>query len=164
MPDLFKRRDPYLSYRFQVEFVGVIRAGFSEVSGLELEIETEEYREGGVNDFIHKLPKGAKYPNIVLKKGITDTSFLWEWNYAAVYGKMVPMPGRIILINAKGQETMYWAFMDGYPVKWSGPELKADSNNVALETLEIAHSGMIRFFTLTYIADSALSMAKSLIM
>ncbi|PHP45458.1 hypothetical protein B6V01_004070, partial [Methanosarcinales archaeon ex4572_44] len=75
-----ERNDPYQSFRFLVEIHGLIVGGFSEVSGLQAETETEEIREGGVNDHVHKLPKITKYPNITLKRGITDSDILWRWH------------------------------------------------------------------------------------
>ncbi len=73
-----RKPDPYFSFQFLIEINGLITGGFSEVSGLQVEIETEEYREGGTNDYVHKLPKGTKYSNLVLKRGITDSDVLWN--------------------------------------------------------------------------------------
>ena len=61
-----QRIDPYLSIRFLLEIKGLIVGGFSEVSGLQVEVETEDYQEGGVNGFVRKFPKSTKYPNLVL--------------------------------------------------------------------------------------------------
>ena len=76
------RTDPFLNYRFGVEIEGLIVGGFSEASGLQVEVETEDYQEGGVNDYTHKLPKTLKHPNLVLKRRITDTDALWKWRSA----------------------------------------------------------------------------------
>ncbi len=62
---------PYLSFRFWVEIDSLVVGGFSEVSGLQSEIDLESYEEGGVNDYVHKFPKKAKLSNLVLKRGIT---------------------------------------------------------------------------------------------
>ena len=137
-----ERKDPYSSVRFLVEIDELIVGGFSEVSGLQVETETEEYREGGVNDYVHKLPKGSKYPNLVLKRGITDSDALWKWHQDVVSGKKARKTGRIILLDLKGNEKLRWTFEDAYAVKWSGPEFKADGNAVAIETLEISHHGI----------------------
>lgn len=137
-----ERRDPYLGFRFLVEIDGLIAGGFSEVSGLQVEIETEEYREGGINDYVHKLPKAAKHPNLVLKRGITDSDVLWKWIWETAQGKIERKNGRVILLDSKGNEKWHWAFEGAYPVKWSGPDFKADSNSVALESLELAHKGL----------------------
>ncbi len=74
------RNDPYKAYNFLVEIEGLIVGGFSEVSGMQIEIEVKDYREGGVNEFIHKLPGSTRYPqNLVLKHGLTDIDLLWQW-------------------------------------------------------------------------------------
>jgi phage tail-like protein len=133
---------PYLSFRFLVEIQGLIVGGFSEVSGLQAETEVESIEEGGVNDYVHKLPKKTKYPNIILKKGMTDSDALWKWYKDVVDGKITRKSGYIILVDDEGKEKWRWNFIEAFPVKWTGPELKADSNTVAFESVEIAHNGI----------------------
>nr|CBH39152.1 conserved hypothetical protein [uncultured archaeon] len=140
-----ERNDPYLNFRFLVEIQGLIVGGFSEVSGLQAETETEEIQEGGVNDYVHKLPKITKYPNITLKRGITDSEALWKWHQEVVNGIIMRKSGFIILMDSEGNEKWRWSFEDAYPVKWQGPDLKADSSAVAVETLELAHNGLKKF-------------------
>jgi phage tail-like protein len=137
-----ERKDPYLSYRFLVEIEGLVVGGFSEVSGLQAETQVEEYREGGVNDFIHRLPKETRYPNLVLKRGITDSEVLWKWHQDVVNGKVIRKSGYIILLDSEGNEKWRWSFIDAYPAKWVGPDLKADSSTVAFETIELVHNGI----------------------
>ena len=139
------RKDPYLGFRFLVEIKGLIKGGFSEVSGLQAETEFEEIREGGVNDYVHKLPTITKYPNITLKRGITDCDVLWKWHQDVVNGKVERKTVFIILQDSEGKEKCRWSFDDAYPVKWLGPDLKADSSTVAVETLELAHNGIKKF-------------------
>jgi len=133
---------PYLSFRFLVEIQGLVVGGFSEVSGLQAETEVETVEEGGVNDYVHKLPKKTKYPNLVLRKGITDSDALWKWHQDVVNGKINRKWGFIILLDSEGNEKSRWQFVEAYPVKWSGPDLKADSNAVAIESLELVHNGI----------------------
>jgi len=137
-----ERIDPYMNFKFKVEIDSVIKGGFSEVSGLQVETELEEVREGGVNDHVHKLPKITKYPNLTLKRGITDSDALWKWHQETVQGKINRKCGFIILCDSAGNEKWRWHFVNAYPVKWTGPDLKADSNTVAVETLELAHGGI----------------------
>ena len=137
-----RKKDPYLSFRFLVEIDGVIEARFSEVSGLQAETEFEEIREGGVNDHVHKLPKITKYPNITLRRGITDSDVLWNWHQEVVNGKFERKTVYIIMRDSEGNEKWQWYFERAYPVKWVGPDLKADSSTVAVETLELAHNGI----------------------
>ena len=140
-----ERKDPYLSFRFLVEIQGLIVGGFSEVSGLQAETEVEEKREGGVNDYVHKLPTITKYPNITLKRGITDSDVLWNWHQDVVKGKFKRRTVYIILQDSEGNEEWRWEFDDAYPVKWTGPDLKADSSTVAVEGIELAHKGIKKF-------------------
>jgi phage tail-like protein len=136
------RNDPYISFKFQVEIQGLIVGGFSEVSGLQMETKTETIREGGVNDHIHKLPKGTEQSNITLKRGITDSDVLWKWYQDVVDGKIKRKSGRIILMDYDGIEKWHWTFEDAYPVKWVGPDFKADNRTIAVETLELVHNGL----------------------
>jgi phage tail-like protein len=140
------RTDPYLDYRFSVEIEGLIVGGFSEASGLQVEVETEDYQEGGVNDYTHKLPKAVRHPPLVLKRGITDAEALWKWqgSLGKPKTKIERKTIRIILLDGQGQEKISWRCLQAYPVKWTGPELKADRNGVAFESLEIAHCGIER--------------------
>lgn len=141
MPTGDRKQDPLLSFRFLVEIQGLIVAGFSEVSGLSAETEFDEHQEGGVNEFVYKLPKLSKYPNLVLRKGVTDSEILWGWHHAVTMGKIARTTLHLILLDSEGNEQRRWLFANAYPVKWAGPELKADSNAVAVESLEIAHTG-----------------------
>jgi phage tail-like protein len=140
------RTDPYLGYRFGVEIEGLIVGGFSEVSGLQLEVETEDYHEGGVNNYTHKLPRAAKHPTLVLKRGITDADALWKWqrSLGKPNAKIERKTIRIILLDGQGREKISWRCLRAYPVKWTGPELKAGGTAVALESLELAHCGIER--------------------
>ena len=137
------RKDPVLAYNFSVEISGVFVAGFSEVSGLQAEIEIQEYREGGVNDYVHKRAGPTKYPsNLVLKKGITDNTTLFSWYRNVMSGTIVRKPVDVVLMNSAGDEQCRWKLQNAYPVKWNGPELKATGSEVAIETLEMAHEGL----------------------
>lgn len=133
---------PYTSFRFSVEIEGITVAQVSEVTGLTLETETESYEEGGVNDFVHQLPKRTKYQHITLKRGITDKEDMWSWYQDVVSGKFRRKDGAIVLKSVNNEDKWRWNFVKAYPVKWTGPELKADSNTVAFETIELAHHGI----------------------
>ena len=136
-----KRTDPFLGFRFRVEVDRVIQAGFSECSGLQAETEVEEVREGGLNDYVHKLPKGTKHVNLTLKRGLTDSDVLWNWYQDVVRGTGKRKLVDVFLLDHTGAERWRWSFREAYPVKWTGPDLKADGSAVAIETLELAHHG-----------------------
>jgi phage tail-like protein len=131
--------DPYMSFKFLVEIDGITVAGFSEVTGLQFETETETYEEGGVNDYVHILPKRTKRQNLILKHGITDKYDLWNWYQDVVKGKFTRRNGSVILQDLDKNIKRRWEFFRAYPVKWTGPELKADSSTVAFESIELVH-------------------------
>lgn len=141
------RKDPYLAYNFAIEIEGVLVAGFSDVSGLQVEAEVQEYREGGVNEFIHKRAGPIRYPsNLVLKRGISDVAGLWAWYCDVMQGKIQRKNLSIILRNSAQEEKKRWDFLKAYPVKWTGPELKATASEVAVESVELAHQGLMPQF------------------
>lgn len=134
-------QDPYRGYHYRVEIDGIDRGGFREVAGLDAAQDPIEYREGNEPTTARKLPGLNKYSNITLKWGITDDASLWEWRKKAIDGKVERKTGSIILINEAGEEKLRWHFKEGWPTKWTGPSLNATGNEVAIETLEIAHEG-----------------------
>ncbi|HYU81087.1 MAG TPA: phage tail protein [Vicinamibacterales bacterium] len=145
MPARAFRNDPFTAFRFLVEIQGMIVGGFTEVTGLDMEMELEAYREGGVNAFIHQLPGAMRYPShLVLKRGLTDADSFWRWYRDAANGDVARRNGSIILQNAKGDEVWRWNFVDAYPVRWTGPQLRASSAEIAIESLELAHRGLTK--------------------
>src|SRR4029079_17931769 len=95
------RRAPYTGLNFQVEIEGLVVGAFSEVSGLQVETEVEEYREGGQNEYLHKLAGPSKYANLVLKRGLTDVGTLWSWHQDVVAGTIERKNGTIFLLDAQ---------------------------------------------------------------
>jgi len=133
---------PGVAFRFKVELDGLLIADFSEVSGLEAETEVKVVREGGVNDYEHHFITIRKYPPLVLKRGFTNTTQLWDWYEENAAGRLQRKNGSIILLDASGQESCRWSFLESYPVKWVGPQLRASASEVAIESLEIVHRGI----------------------
>ena len=139
------RPDPFLAYSFLVEIEGLIVGGFSEVSGLQVETEVHDYREGGLNAYVHRFAGPTRYPaNLVLKHGLSLVDTLWRWHHAVAGGTVTRKNGTIYLLGTTRVPVRAWNFADALPVKWSGPELRADSNAVATETLELVHRGISR--------------------
>lgn len=139
-----QRNDPYRGYYFLIEIDGLTRGGFREASGLDSSQDPIEYREGTEPLTVRKLPGLTKYTNITLKRGITDDAFLWEWRKKAIDGKTERKNGSIVLMNDAREEKMRWNFVEGWPTKWSGPSFNATANEVAVETIEIAHEGFVK--------------------
>lgn len=139
-----KLKDPYSVFNFIVEINSTQIGGFSEASGLQAETEYESIREGGINDYEHKVARITKYPNLTLKRGLIDAEELWQWHENVINGAVERKTIAIVLRDSLREEKWRWVFNDAYPVKWSGSDLNATSNTVALETVEFAHNGMRR--------------------
>jgi phage tail-like protein len=142
MPATGQRNDPYSSFNFIVEVDGVIVGGFAECAGLTTETDIIEYRNGDEDITVRKLPGKAKYTNITLKRGYTDSHELWEWRRQVIAGRTQRKSGTIQLLNEARQQALKWNFREGWPSKWEGPALNAKNNEVAIESLEIAHEGL----------------------
>jgi len=143
---------PPAGFHFKVEFVGVSGADsdteqrFQEVSGLSVEIETEELREGGENRFVYKFPKRAKYPNLILKRGLLQGTALLAWFKSAqntyftvpIYD-FKPADIMITLLDDAGQPYAVWNVVQAYPLKWATSDFKSTDNSVVVETIELAY-------------------------
>ena len=157
------RKDPFLAFNFAVEIGGVIVAGFNEISGLSSEAEIEEYREGGVNDYLHKRAGPIRYAsNLVLKRGISDVQGLWSWFADVMQGRVQRKTVSVVLMNAAGEEQQRWNFQRAYPVKWTGPNLRAASAEVAVESIELAHEGFLPAMGTTISVSANASFSLSL--
>jgi phage tail-like protein len=133
------RSDPFPNYSFCVLVDGFEAAQFSECSGLEMTVKFDEVREGGENGFVHKLPGRIEYGNLVLKHGFPRGGELHKWCLRPNRRKVT-----VQLMNQKTRTpVMQWVFDGAYPVKWSGPSFKASENAIAIETLELAHRGLL---------------------
>jgi phage tail-like protein len=142
MPATGDRNDPYLAFNFIVEIDGVIVAGFAECGGLTTETDIVEYRNGDEDITVRKLPGKAKYTNITLKRGYTDSRELWEWRRQVIIGRTQRRPGTIQLLNEAREPALKWNFREGWPSKWEGPAFNAKNNDTAIESMEIAHEGL----------------------
>ena len=134
------------TFLFEVDGVEIGR--FMEIGGLEVSVETEDVQEGGQNSFVHKLPGRMTWPNITLKRGITQTDSLLKWlnessgeQFAANGNKLDRSTAAITLIGPAGARLRAWDFDGAFPVKWTGPSFAASSSDMAVEELEITHHG-----------------------
>lgn len=139
-----QRVDPYNNFNFLVEIDGIARAAFHEVSGFDSTIDVIEHREGGENTTTRKLPGQTKYSNIVLKWGITDDMDLYNWHRQAVLGNLQRRNGSIVGLDRQGNEIVRWNFFNAWPSKYDGPDYNAEGNDIAIETLELAHERVER--------------------
>jgi len=136
-----RTQDPWISYRFIVEFGGVQEAEFQECTGLQVEIKVEPYEEGGNNGFTHKLPGRRTYSNITLKRGVTASTVLLDWlNRLAtkeVKGDEIKNIS-ILFVDNTGTTVRRWNLLGAFPTKWTAPSLNTTTSSILIETLEIA--------------------------
>lgn len=142
MAETGSRNDPYSAFNFLVEIDNVTVAGFSEASGLTMETDPIEYRNGDEDITVRKLPGLKKFSNITLKRGFTDATDLFDWRKKVMDGQTERQSGAIVLLNEAREEALRWTFREGWPCKLEGPSLNGKNNEVAIETLEICHEGL----------------------
>lgn len=133
------------AYRFRVEIDGLQVAGFTEVTGLEMDTEMMEYHEGGVNSFVHQFPVVTRQQKLVLRRGISDYttgSLLWDWYSDCIRGKITKKDGSVILNDQSGYEVCRWNFFYAQPVSWKGPEFHSLRSEIAIESIELVHEGL----------------------
>lgn len=141
------RLDPFAGYNFLVEIEGIVAGGFSKVRGLETEIEVFEYREGGLNEYLHQLPGPSRHPSrLTLEHGISFIDGLWSWHQDTLAGTVARKNLTVYLLEHGGlgvpTPAVWWDVEGAWPVRWSGPELVADQSAVAFETVELAYHGI----------------------
>jgi len=152
------RIDPLSTFNFYITLIdsssiagtlitaalGYAVAGFSECSGLEPTVEIMDYREGGLNTYVHRFATRALYSNLTLKHGVIYLyDDLWTWHYNWVQGIGTRKDGLLVLLNESRSPAKIWKFKSGIPTKWVGPAFNASQSNVAIESLEIAHEGLV---------------------
>lgn len=128
---------PYTQFNFLLEIDGVVSGAFTEVSGITMESDAIEYREGSDPTHVRKLPGLSKYGNITLKRGFTDNTELADWRNTVINGVTERKDGAIILMDEAGQPALRWEFTNAWPVKLEGATLNATANEVAIESAEL---------------------------
>lgn len=143
------RIDPLRNFRFRVEIDNAVRAGFAEVSGLEVTTETIDYREGTDPVHVRKLSGLTKYGNVTLKWGLVtgaNALELFQWHRAVVNGQLGNNRRRvvIVLLDEAGMDQARFVVSEAWPVKYETSPLNATSTDVVIETLELANEGIER--------------------
>jgi phage tail-like protein len=134
---------PLPVFHFTVAW-GRDRLGFSEVTGLTQENQAIEYRDGAFREYSSvKMPGLRKFSNVTLKRGIVkgDNEF-FEWLATVKLNTVERRDLVISLLNEQHEPVMVWKVMRAFPVKVEGPQLKATGNEVAIESIELAHEGI----------------------
>jgi phage tail-like protein len=135
------RLDPLRAFRFLVEIEGITSGGFTRVKGISREVKYESYREGGVNEYEHKLITQVSYPVVVLERGLALPD-LWAWALATADGEVRRRTIRIRLQDEGNIPIWAWQVEYALPVKWTASDLDAQSSPVVMESLELAHHGL----------------------
>ena len=139
---------PPVAFHFRLSFngaAGVFDTSFKEVSGLTMEMGTEEITEGGNNTFKHKVPSYMKFSNLILKRGLVPkVSPLIIWCMNTLDGDLTDSIETrnivVSLLNANSLPIKSWSFINAWPVKWSASDLNSMNNEVVIETLEFSYS------------------------
>ncbi|UZO81764.1 phage tail protein [Aquimarina sp. ERC-38] len=138
---------PPVGFHFKVEFqdlenkIQINDYQFQSVSGLSVDLETEEIAEGGENRFKHKIPARTKYPNLVLKRGLLIDSELIEWCRNAIENfEIKPINLTVMLLNEKHEALLTWNVTHAYPVKWVVEDFHATENKLVIESLELTYN------------------------
>ena len=134
---------PLVKFHFSVDWGGT-KIGFTEVSGLDVETETIEYRDGASPEFSTlKMPGMMKYSNITLKRGyFSGDNEFYEWMNTIKLTVVERRDITITLLNEEHEPTVVWKVRNAWPVKIQSTDLNADGNEVAIETIELAHEGI----------------------
>jgi phage tail-like protein len=135
------RPDPLRGFRFLLEIEGIASGAFTRVKGIAREIKHESFREGGVIEYEHKLISQVSYPVLVLERGIALDD-LWRWAQATADGDVRRRTLWIRLQNEAGEPAWAWQVEHALPVKWASGDLDAQSSQVVMESLELAHHGL----------------------
>ena len=142
--DTKKRFQVHPGFRFyvKIERSGFDQAVFTEASGLNVEATVDQVEEGGQNDFVHQLPSRCKVGNLILKRGMTAGGEFIKWMLDVAVGKVEPVSATVTIYQADGSIAATWDLIGVFPIKWSGVQFRSTDNTVAIETLELAHSGL----------------------
>lgn len=135
---------PVSVFHFQVEW-GDTRIGFTEVSGLDVEVQPIDYREGSAPEYqVTKMPGIPQYTNITLKRGMyrSDNGF-FQWLNTVRLNQIERRDITISLLNEDHEPIVVWKVRECFPCKVQGPSLNSTGNEVAVESIELCHEGLI---------------------
>jgi phage tail-like protein len=132
----------HVGSHFSLEIEDSVIGYFYSCSGLDAEYETYPYSEGGLNDFVHQLKGRKRYGNLTLTRGVTKNKSLLEWFQTS---KERSQRGSVTIkmYDAQLQLVQSWAFAAAWAVRYSGPKVDAEGSGISIESLEIAHEGLV---------------------
>jgi phage tail-like protein len=137
--------DPYRSYNFQLQIRGIVEGHFTQCSSMGIKVDAISYREGGMQQIVHRLPGQVEYGDITLRYGLTNSSDLFDWMMCAVNGKVDRRTVAIVLLDADGVgEKLRWSLSNAWPSAWRAAPLDALSREVAIEELTLVYESIAR--------------------
>ncbi|WP_460218668.1 phage tail protein [Psychroserpens sp. MEBiC05023] len=137
---------PMPKFRFEVDLgIEMKSVAFQEVSGMDVENQIIEYRKSNSPQFTtEKMPGIVKYGNVTMKRGVfINDNVFWDWHKQITMNTIKRRTVLIKLLDEQGKVTMQWQLNNAWPTKITSTDLKSDGNEVAVDTLEIAHEQLI---------------------
>jgi phage tail-like protein len=140
--------DPLIGFTFRLDISGQIAGFFTECSGIGSENEVIDHKvvDDQGQDLIKKIPGRMKWTDVTLKRGVTSSMEIYDWRQKVIDGKVDDARTNcsIHLLSRDYQDIAAWHFEDAWPSKVSGPTIKSDSNEIAIEEVTIVHQKMYR--------------------
>lgn len=137
--------EPLGAFNFRLEIQGAESARFAECSGLGVKVHAIEYREGGINQVVHRLPGPVKYGDVTLRYGLTSSLDMWEWFLSAVEGHVSRRNVSIVVLRPNGvDEAARWNLVNAWPCEWRGAPLDALGQEIAVESVTLVFDTLER--------------------
>jgi phage tail-like protein len=137
--------DPYRAYEFKLVIQGVTEGHFTECSNMAIKVDVIDYREGGTDQVVHRLPGRPYYGPITLRYGLTASTELWNWMMSAVKGKVERKNVSIVMLDADGAtEVLRWDLVNAWPSEWRGAPLDAMGHEAAIEEMTLVFETLDR--------------------
>jgi phage tail-like protein len=137
--------DPYRAYNFKLVIQGVVEGHFTECSGMGIKVQALEYREGGQQQVVHRIPGRVEYSSVSLRYGLTPSRELWDWFIAGVKGSVQRKNVSILMLDSEGiTEVMRWDMINAWATEWRGAPLDALHGEMAVETLVLVFESLER--------------------
>ena len=138
------RVDPFRTFNFRLEIDGLTVGSFRECSGLTADGNAVDYREGtDIPRSVRKLPGLLNYTPVVLKRGYTQNPELWNWYRNIANGITDRRHGSVILMDEQREDVMRWSLENMWIKKIEAPTFNATANEVAVESVELVHEGLM---------------------
>ena len=133
-------QDPYRAYNFKFEINGTVQGHFVKVEGLGFKLERILYRAGGEHSQVRSIPGRVEYNPVTLRYGLTDSTEMLQWLFAAVDGRVQRQNVSIAMLDDSGsREVRRWNLIAAWPCEWNGAPLDALGSELAIESLTLAY-------------------------